>query len=159
MTTPDELAAIRRRWEGVTTYNRCANCGTLVENAKAVFVGGWMCDEEFVCSKSCHDQLLALGCPHETSDNYRPRPQEVLEHEIELHGRARRDIHTLRAALDASLRRNDDTDARLLVAVRALEDIGKGPLHRSGGLFAIRQQARNAVAEIGAMKAEQEARG
>lgn len=63
--------------------NRCANCGTLAKYAKKLITGGWMCDEEFVCCDACYKQLEKLGCPHETGDNYRPRPQEALDHEFE----------------------------------------------------------------------------
>lgn len=107
------MKEIWTRWANPILNNGCANCGTLAHNAKRIFVGGWMCDEEFACSDACYRELEERGCPHETTDNYRPRPQEVLDHEFDLAVATANDIHGLYAALDAANKRIAELEAAL----------------------------------------------
>ena len=151
MTTPTaaDIEAVRKRLEREPTFNRCANCGTLVENARTIITGGWLCDEEFVCSKSCHAELEKLGCPHESGDNYRARPLEVLEHEIERLGRIREDFRTVFTALDAATAERD-----ALKSIVATDDTCFGAPRFDGDRLPVECVARP-ILESGVTVAEQ----
>ena len=61
---------------------------------------------------------------------------------------AAQDIRTLQAALDEWIKRNDETDARLLAAVEALRAIQLASSPWRGDMKNLRAVVENALAEI-----------
>ena len=51
----------------------CANCGCPDSSKFKV----WYYEGEGVCSEECHEQHAKLGCPFESSTNYRPCPHPL----------------------------------------------------------------------------------
>ena len=117
MRDAQEIATIRARWARPIADNRCANCGTVAFAAKKIIAGGWICDEEFVCSDACYEALEKHGCPQERDDNYRPRPQEVLDYEHALLTATAHDIATLLTTLDVAGMRVAELEAAMREAI------------------------------------------
>jgi len=112
---------IRKRYLLPIVNNGCANCGTLAANAKKLLTGGFLCGEEFACSDSCLKELSDLGCPQELAGTYRPRPQEVLDHEFDL-------TVKIKAALDAATAERDALKARV-------EELEAGIVAHRAGIY------------------------
>jgi len=52
---------------GVKRRNKmiCANCLKEIEKAKKIIKGGFLDEEEWVCSDKCYDEHIEKGCPFE----------------------------------------------------------------------------------------------
>lgn len=50
---------------------RCANCGFSDELAEKIITGGYLDEDEWVCSDNCYDELIEKGCPLEKGGHYR----------------------------------------------------------------------------------------
>lgn len=136
--TADELAVVRKRWEGVgpwccAVYEDEWFVGVVVDGHDAPMSGAIGPDDGTVL------EVIARS-------GVDGRPEHAL-----CFAAAPTDIRTLQAALDAEMRRGDDTDARLLVAYRALEMTAEHADHP-----VTRARAKKALSEIDRMKAEGE---